>query len=109
MVERKRRKVELLLPIELLKRLEPVLAGRKLKLEDVVQLYLRSLVNTAGAALNPDDDMPIGKYRGATVGSVIRTEPRYVGWLLAQPSISLKLSPESLELLELVVEGTDDV
>ncbi len=100
----RRRKVTMLISGKLLDALAPTLLERKLKLEDVVSLYLRSLANgTKNAALSPADEMPIGKYRGELVGTVIRAEPKYISWILAQENTTLRLNTESLELLEKVL------
>lgn len=107
MAER-RKTVKMLLPSSLLLKLDPILKERKLKLEEVVALYLRSLVNASGKALALDSEMPIGKYRGATVESIIRAEPRYMAWLISQDNTTVKLAPEALALLEEVSQENND-
>jgi hypothetical protein len=89
------------IPSELLGDLEPLLIQRGLSVEEVIRLYLRSLVNGAkrSRAVSLSDDMPIGKFKGEKVETVIRAEPGYVSWLAGNIE-SFKLAPDALALVE---------
>lgn len=91
------------IPDKLAGQLEGVLIKRGLSVDEVVRLYVRSLVTTSErlAALGIRSEMPIGKFKGEEVGVVIRADPSYVAWMLANSS-AFKLTPEALALLEAV-------
>lgn len=91
------------LPDRLAGQLEAVLLKRGLSVDEVVRLYVRSLVTTCErlAALGVHSEMPMGKFKGEEVGVIIRADPGYITWMLANSS-SFKLAPEALALLEAV-------
>lgn len=91
----------ILLPKDLLKKLEPVLKAKGLTIDEVARLYFRSLVTTSATnkALEPNDIMSIGKFKDEFVGVIIKADPSYINWLL-EHSNSFKLGPKALQLLE---------
>lgn len=95
--------VKISLPKGLTEKLEPLLLERDLTLDEVVRLYLRALVTTSerSRALDLRSEMPLGKFKGEELAVVIRSEPKYVSWLLAEVE-GFKLAPDALALLEQV-------
>ncbi len=71
-------------PEEVMEDALPILKRRGIKLDAVVTVYLRALIVSAEHTTmrGLEDAMPFGKYRGATIEHVIRTDPRYINWLL---------------------------
>jgi uncharacterized protein (DUF3820 family) len=102
-------RVRVEVPDRLAAQIEPVLLQRGLSLDEVVRLYLRSLVTTSErmAALDVKSEMPFGKFKGEQIGVIIRVDPDYVAWMLAN-SKSFKLTPEALSLLEAVQASVED-
>jgi len=89
------------LPVKLVTELEPVLATKGLSLDEAVRLYLRSLVTTSarGRALELDSVMPFGKYQGEVVEVIVRAEPSYIRFLIANVE-SCNFTPAVLALLD---------
>lgn len=95
-------KLKILVDQELITKLERILTERKLNLNELIQLYIRSTVNAyeCGKELDVDDEFQFGKYRGEKVGIVARAEPNYIRWLLG----SERPTQFSAKVLELVME-----
>lgn len=93
------------IPDKLVADLEPVLTARGLRFEELVRLYARSLVTSSktNAALTVDSEVPFGKFKGELLGVVIRAEPQYINWVLANYD-RIKLAPDALQLLEEVTK-----
>lgn len=108
MARKNTRRVTVDLPADLHDRVQAMLEGRRLTMGEVVSLYLRSMVTGAerNRTLGPGDLMPFGKYRGSEVGLIIRAQPDYIQYLLAN-SQHFSLSVDALELLA-EVEGRGD-
>jgi hypothetical protein len=47
--------------------------------------------------------MPFGKFQGMIVETIIRAEPKYVSWLIAE-SQNFRLDPDALELLDTIMQ-----
>jgi len=94
------------LPRHIWRKLEPILRERKLTLDDFIRLYARSMVTAQEQLKSTDlgDEMPIGKYRGESLEVIIRTEPGYIRWLLAN-SDTFSITPEAHALLLEVTDG----
>ena len=94
-------KLQLVLDKELVAAVKEILKPRKLSINEVCSLYLRALVSS-NKRLIPyalTDKMRFGKYEGELLEVIIRAEPKYVYWLIAN-SDNFKLQPEAHELLE---------
>jgi len=80
---------------------ESYLKARGLTLDQAVGLYLRAMINTSERArsLRLADQMPYGKYAGERVDTILRAEPSYIAWLIANNE-STRWDPEVLRLLE---------
>lgn len=89
------------LPVALVEQLEPILLARDLTLDEAVRLYLRAMVSSSARnrTLTLESEMPMGKYRGELVEVIVRAEPGYISWLIAN-STSIKFDPEVLMLME---------
>ncbi len=89
------------IPADLVRSIKPVLAARGLTLDEVVRLYLRSMVTSVARskALALTSQFPFGKYQGELVEVVARAEPGYIQWLVAN-SNSVKFDPEVLLVVE---------
>lgn len=98
------------LPTKLLKDVGELCAQRGLELDDVVRLYLRSLitVSKSARALGLDDPMPFGKYRDERLEVIIRSDPRYIKWMIDQAGERFKMTPEALLLLEMISKEGED-
>jgi antitoxin component of RelBE/YafQ-DinJ toxin-antitoxin module len=96
------------LPLKLANDVEEILFKRGLTMDEVVRLYLRSLVTASkrNRALRLDSIIEFGKYNGETVETIVRADPSYVNWLVST-STKIKFDPEVLELLERLAEGED--
>jgi len=92
------------LPDKLYAELEGILVERNLSFEEVVRLYCRSMVTTNARtmALQLGSEMPFGKFKGEPIDVVIRADPGYVGWMLANNERFI-LAPEALQLYEFVI------
>lgn len=92
------------IPAKLVRDIKPVLAARGLSLDEVVRLYLRSMVTSVARskALALTSQFPFGKYQGELVEVVARAEPGYIQWLVAN-SNSVKFEPEVLLVVEQAV------
>ncbi len=92
------------LPDKLYADLESILIERNLSFEEVVRLYCRSMVttNARSMALTLGAEMPFGKFKGEPIDVVIRADPGYVGWMLANNERFL-LAPDALQLYEFVI------
>jgi antitoxin component of RelBE/YafQ-DinJ toxin-antitoxin module len=86
-------------------RIQPMLAARGLTLDQAVGLYLRAMINSSerSKALRLTDAMPFGKYEGEVVETIIRAEPGYIQFLIAN-SAHARWDPEVLRLLEELTE-----
>jgi len=93
------------LPKRLVEDLETLLMERHLTIDDVCRLYLRSLVtqNKSLRAVDLDDEMPYGKYKGEALAVIIKTDPQYISWFLSNGK-SFKITPEALALLEEITQ-----
>jgi len=82
-------------------RVEAYLKQRGLTLDQAVGLYLRAMINTSerSRSLRLGDVMPFGKYAGERVEVILRAEPGYIMWLIANNE-SVRWDPEVLLLLE---------
>lgn len=98
------------LPPSLLGDLEPILAARELTIDKVIRLYLRSLVTTSKrtGAIGLADEMPIGKFKGEPLETVIRAEPKYVEWLLGKVE-TFRVTPDALDLIDELTGFSDEV
>ena len=97
------------IPAKLARDIKPVLSARGLQLDEVVRLYLRSMVTSAARskALTLTSQLPFGKYQGELVEVVARAEPGYIQWLVAN-SNSVKFEPEVLLVVERAVLASGD-
>lgn len=82
-------------------RVETYLKQRSLTIDQAVGLYLRAMINTSerSRSLRLGDIMPFGKYAGERVEVILRAEPGYISWLIANNE-SIRWDPEVLLLLE---------
>jgi hypothetical protein len=82
-------------------KLESLANSRGIEVDTIVSIQLRAYVNVCerGRTLGPNDPMPYGQYREIKVGDVIRVNPRYINYLLAN-SETFKLNEEALGLLD---------
>ncbi len=85
---------------KLAERLEPILTDRGMTLDQAVSLYLRGMVNGSerSRAIRLADEMPLGKYRGEIVETIVRGEPGYVRFLFGCENI--RFDPEVYALVE---------
>lgn len=90
---------------DLLDALHPILRDRGLTVPMVVSLYLRTLVNghRKSCPVKLHEPLPIGKFKGETLETVIRAEPGYVAWLTGNVE-SFRLDPDAMRLLSALVE-----
>lgn len=97
------------LPTKLADDILSLLSDRGLELDEVVRLYLRSMVTTSkrGRALNVNDEFQFGKYKDEEVGVIIRAEPSYIQWCLKNLE-HFNLDPDALVLLETML-GEEDI
>lgn len=105
----KNTELEIQLPTKLVDDIAPLLADRGLNLNEVIRLYLRSMVTTAkrGRALGVNDEFQFGKYKDEEVGVIIRAEPTYIQWCLENIE-TFHLDPDALILLEAIVDEAED-
>ena len=82
-------------------RVEEFLAARGLTLDQAVGLYLRAMINTSARAraLRLADVMPFGKYQGEVIETILRVQPDYIAYLVAN-STNVRWDPEVLKMLE---------
>lgn len=86
---------------DLAERLEAILLERSITVDEIVGLYVRSLVNSveASRALGVESLMPFGKYKGEKVGVIAKAEPGYLKYLMGGERPVL-FEPEVLELVQ---------
>ena len=75
---------------------------RGTNLETFVRLHLRAMTRYK-SILTLKDTMSFGKYYGERVEDVVRTNPAYMVWLLAQEGAT-KFDTDVLELLEQIAK-----
>ena len=97
-------KMTVLLTIDpqLLADAEVIFDKRGTNLETFVRLHLRAMTRYK-SILTLKDTMSFGKYYGEHVEDVVRTNPAYMVWLLAQEG-AMKFDTDVLELLEQVAK-----
>ncbi len=102
----KTKSYRLRIPSEMAAQLEEILAERKLTVEDMTLLYLRSFLLNAvkDRCMMLHDKMPFGKYQGSSLELIIKSDPNYIVWLLSN-SKSFAIEIEAMELLKDVMEG----
>jgi hypothetical protein len=98
--------LEVLIPRKLYEDLLVLVADRGVLIEDMILMYLRSLVTASekARAVSLTDEMPIGKYKGTPLDTLIRVEPQYVAWLVSN-STTFQITPEAHCLLEEILNA----
>ena len=83
-------------------KLDVLLAERGLTIDQAIGLYLRGMVNVSESArsLRLADPLPFGKHRGEAVEVVVRADPAYLKWCIA--NVQSRWDAEVLLLLETV-------
>lgn len=93
----KKKEEAIYLPINIIQRArEKLETDRGLKLETYISMYLRVMLRNKNI-LNLQDEMPFGKFSGEIVENVVRAEPDYIAWLIAQGG-KTNFSPEVIQL-----------
>lgn len=94
------RTLKVKIPEDLARDLDHILGEQKLTLDEVATIYLRAMVNTSKSrrTLGLDDVVQFGRHKGTPLGLLIRAEPDYVQYCLANVR-SFSISPEAMELL----------
>lgn len=89
---------------DLFKESTAYLKVREITFERWVEVQLRVLLHQHDRAnLTPTSGMPFGKYQGAMVGDVIRTDPAYITWALDNCK-GFSLNDESQAILSTIFE-----
>lgn len=97
---RRAKQVTISIDADLYDAILPVLAARETNFSTVVGVYLKAFQNVTvkKTDLELRDKMPSGKYSGATVGDVVRTDPAYMLWLVRNDKM-VSFADDVLDLL----------
>lgn len=80
--------------------LEAIAKMREIDTYKLIEMQLQKFVRAYERAqvLKPTDTMPYGQYKGYFVSDVIKADPRYINYLLANSS-NFALDTESIDLM----------
>lgn len=92
-------KLTLNIDTKLHNQLKKLLSERGTDIETFVKLQLRAL-SIATKILHLEDKIPFGKYTGELLETIIRGDPKYMNWLIANSKNPTQFGTDILELLE---------
>lgn len=100
---KKNRKLEVQIDEGILAALKEISDIRGIEVERIINIQLYSYISTfeRSKIYGLWEEMPFGKYRGIVIEEVIRTDPRYLNWLLSESDI-FRLSDPAQKLLEAI-------
>lgn len=108
MAKAKNKTVELKLPMELYERASKVLGDRGTDIETFVRLQL-GVLSRSKITIRLTDEMPFGKYAGARVEDIIRSDPRYFNWLVTTMNDLGKYGEDVLTLVAELMGSKSDL
>jgi hypothetical protein len=100
-----RKTVAVNIPADLAEQVTIILASQGADLETLVRLQLGAFCRTR-AKMRLCDPMGFGKYHGERVEDIVRTDLRYIVYILGLEGASAKFSTEVLELVESLMNKT---
>jgi len=95
------RTISVSVPAELVDEAGALLQQRGVAIDQAVAVFLRSLLRTNRAArvMELGDKLRFGKYRGETLDTIIRIDPRYVSWLTSAVDRPMLISDQAADAL----------
>jgi hypothetical protein len=98
--------VQIVIPRGLYESLQAIGDMRDVHPETIIRLHMMAYVRAylRHQLFQAGDVMPYGQYKGALIEDVIKVNPRYIHYLIAN-SDTFKLDKDALELLETLDTG----
>ena len=101
------RTISVRLPVDLLDTISAMAETRQTEVDVIIRTVLRTL-NSSLAFYSLSSVMRIGRYRGAIVDEIIRTDPDYIVWCCKNVN-GFCLDEEALKVLETCINSSTGI